>query len=414
MAIVLGAIGGLVTVGFIRAMEGGKDLLWSDLPDALDVDPTTGAWIVPVVLVGAVLLGLARRFLGEYPVSLEQAIDDHRRDGEFDHRHIGQALVISLLSLCFGAALGPEAALMAVLGGIGSWIARVIDVDEAEREGLPFVGIAAALGALFTTAGAALLVLSPRSTDADDARSGRIWWLIPALAAAGAGLFVYRHLGESEHYFDLGIPSYDLAAADLGWALPVVLAGMAVAAVFLVVGRVADQLLSPLAGRHVVQSVVGGLALAGLASWSSLVLFSGHQGTDRLIAEYGTDDAGFLVAVAVAKVVAAALLLSTQWKGGRFFPLMFAGAAVGLALAMGVDGIGEVVGVAAGMTAAVGVLLRRPVLTVGFMIWFFPPSAWPIVVLAGVVSSLVGARFGPLLTGEDETTDGPGASASAG
>ncbi|MDA9293026.1 chloride channel protein [bacterium] len=394
---VLGAFGGLVTVGFLRGLDALRELLWTDLPNRLEMDSSSWTWIVPVVAVGAVLLGVARRFLGEYPVSLEQSIQDHQEIGEFDYRHVWQAVVISLISLGFGAALGPEAALMAILGGLGSWVARVIEADERGRIGLPYIGIAAALGALFATAGASVLVLSSRSSAADDAQAGRIWWLLPAVAAGGAGVVVYQYFGTSAQYFDLGVPDYDLAVLDLVWAVPVALFGAVLGLLFLIMQRLGERLLSPLDGRHVLQSVLGGVVLAGLASWSTLVLFSGHQGTDRIVAAYGSDNASFLFLVAVAKIVAAAVLLSANWKGGRFFPLMFSGAAVGLATALGVDGVGEVVGIAAGMTGAVGVLLRRPVLAVLFMIWFFPLTAWPIVVVAGVVGGLVGKYLGAVV-----------------
>ena len=417
VAVLLGGFGGLVTVAFIRALEGIQELLWTDLPDGLDVEPTSWTFIVPTVVVGAVLLGLARKVLGEYPVSLEQAIEDHKAKGEFDHRHIGQAIVISIVSLGFGAALGPEAALMAILGGLGSWIARVIDVDAAEGSDLSYVGIVSALGALFGTAGAAALALDPRTSDAEDARSGRLWRLVPGVAAAGAGLFVYRHLGSSEHYFDLGLPSFDLAAADLAWALVPTAAGIVAGLAFLAGGRLLDARAAGLRERPVLESVVGGLVLAGLASWvvtlqsdpgPSLVLFSGHQGVDTLIRDYGDDSVGFLVLVAAAKVVAAVALLATRWKGGRFFPLMFAGAAVGIACSQAVGDVGEVVGIAAGMTAAVGVLLRRPVLTVLFMVWFFPLAAWPLVVLAALLGCLVGTRLGDRISGEAPASEGPG------
>ncbi|MDG1266634.1 MAG: chloride channel protein [Ilumatobacter sp.] len=397
VAVVLGAFGGLVTVGFLRGLDALVELLWTDLPNKLDLDSSSWTWIVPVVMVGAILLGAARRLLGEHPVSLEQSIQDHQSNGEFDYRHVWQAVVISLISLGFGAALGPEAALMAILGGLGSWIARVIEADERGRIGLPYVGIAAALGALFATAGASVLVLSSKSSAADDARAGRIWWLLPAVAASGAGVVVYQYLGTSTQYFDLGVPDYDFAILDLVWAVPVAFSGAALGVLFFVVQRLGDRLLSPFDGRHVLQSVLGGVVLAGLASWSTLILFSGHQGTDQIVADYGSDDASFLFLVAVGKVVAAAVLLSSKWKGGRFFPVMFAGAAVGLATTLRVDEVREVVGIAAGMTGAVGVLLRRPVIAVLFMCWFFPLNALPVVVVAAVVGGLTGRFLGAVV-----------------
>ncbi len=394
VAAALGAIGGLATVAFIRVLEGGQHLLWTSIPEALGIEPNVWFFVIPVVLIGAVLLGLARHHLGEYPVTIEDAIEDHKRTGEFDHRHVWQAAVISFISLGFGAALGPEAALMAILGGLGSWIARVIDANTTEGSDISFVGISGAMGALFGTAGAAMLTFDPRGSDADDAKSGRLLRVVPGLAAAFAGLLVYRHLGSSSSYFDLGLPDYSLTLADLAWSVPVALVSALAGLVFLAVGRGTDRLLAPLDGRPILESVAGGLGFALLATRSSLVLFSGHEGTDTLITGYGADSVGFLVAVAIAKLIAAALLLSAKWKGGRFFPLMFVGAALGLAMSQGMSAIGEVPALAAGMTAVVGVLMRRPVLAVGLMVLFFPIAAWPVVVLAAVIGATAGTRIG--------------------
>jgi H+/Cl- antiporter ClcA len=269
----------------------------------------------------------------------------------------------------------------------------VIDADTGEGGDLSWVGIGSAMGALFGTAGAAVLTLDPRSSDAADARSGRLWRIIPALLAAWAGLWVYRWLGTSDHYFDLGLPDYTFRFGDLGWAVLVAVAAAAAGVVFLTLRRLTDTLLAPLAPSKVLSSVVGGLVLAALATWSSLVLFSGHEGTDDLIGAFGSDSVRFLVLVALAKLLAAAVLLSTGWKGGQFFPTMFAGAAIALAFSEGISGVDEVTALAAGMTGIVGVLLRRPLPAMLLMALFFPIAAWPAVLLGAVIGSTVGKRL---------------------
>jgi hypothetical protein len=51
------------------------------------------------------------------------------------------------------------------------------------------------------------------------------------------------------------------------------------------------------------------------------------------------------------------------------------------------------------MTAIVGVLLMRPLGAALLMFLFFPPPAWPAVVLAAVLGSILGRRLGPLVSG---------------
>ena len=127
-----------------------------------------------------------------------------------------------------------------------------------------------------------------------------------------------------------------------------------------------------------------------LGAWSWLVLFSGHEGIQVVIDDAGLS-VGFLLAVALAKVLATTALLGTGWKGGRFFPVMFAGAAAGLALAGLVSGVDPMVGLAVTMTTAIAVLIRRPVGAILLMLFLFPLALYPVVVVGGLLGGM-GAR----------------------
>lgn len=343
----LGGLGALVTVGFIKLLEWLTELLWTDLADALGA--TIGDWefVVPVCIVGGVAVGLCTRFLGDWPKDLETALADFRRDRAFDHRHLPNSLVASLVALTFGAALGPEAALVALIGGLASWISRIIRLGGRAAESLGYVGVMAALGTLFGTAGAALLPLEEGDQPPPPGR--RLVLLVPGLAAAGAGaavaLLAFSKL--------VGIPAARLTA------------------------------------RPVFLGALGGLGLGLLASASALVLFSGHEGIQELIDDTDASTA-FLVGIAAAKVGAIALLLAAGWKGGRFFPIMFAGAAAGLALAGAFPDGAAMVGLAGAMTAAVAVLIRRPLAAGLLMLFLFPYDLYPVVAVAAVLGAPIG------------------------
>ncbi len=398
-AAAFGMVGGLVTVGFVKALNGVQDLLWETLPDALGVAQNALPFAVVTCAVGGILLGLARRRLGEHPESLEEALDGFRRDRAFDYRHLPHAVVISLISLGFGAALGPEAALVAIVGGLGTLIGKFIAKSAAEQRTFVYLGLAGALGGLFSTPGAAALPID--DTYARE-RPGRIWLLLPGLAAAGGGAWVFSRLLTGPGYFDYSYPPYDFAPVDLAWAALAAVAGAVLALLFVACSRGTDRVTAPLGGRLVARSLLGGIALGLLVSASALVLFSGHEGIQTLIDDVDAS-VGFLLGVAAAKVLAANLCLSTGWKGGKFFPIMFAGAAVGLALAQALTAFPAMVGLAGAMTAAVGGLIRKPIATVLLMALVFPADVYPTVVVAAVLSTLLStavARIVPLLGDE--------------
>jgi H+/Cl- antiporter ClcA len=398
VAVVLGGAGALVTVGFIKVLEWLTDLLWTDLADALGA--TTGDWqfVIPVCIVGGVAVGMCARFLGDWPKDLEQALADFRRDRTFDYRHLPNSLVASLVALSFGAALGPEAALVAIIGGLSSWIHRIIGLGERAAESLGYVGVMAALGTLFGTAGAAALPLDVGDEPTPLGR--RLVLLLPGVAAAGAGALIFSALSSGEGYFDYTFRAYEFAFSDLLWAVAAAAVGAAVSVALLASSRLVRVPAMRLTARPEVLGALGGLGLGLLASASALVLFSGHDGIQELIDDTDASTA-FLVGISAAKVGAIALLLAAGWKGGRFFPIMFAGAAAGLAIAGAFPDGAAMVGLAGAMTAAVAALIRRPLAAGLLMLFLFPYDLYPVVAVAAVVGAgiakLLVQRF-PALT----------------
>lgn len=393
VAVVLGALGALTTVVFIKVLGVVHDLIWQRLPEGLGVEPRTWYFVVPVCAVGGLLVGVGRHLFGEHPRHLDEAIAEFTTTHAFDYQHIPQAVAISLVSLGFGAALGPEAALVAIIGGAATWIGRVITTDArfaaAERsdetvdDSVTFIGIAGALGALFGTAGAAAITL-----ERGGERPTRFWILLPALAAAGAGALVFRLFSAGGGYFDYAFPEYTFDPADLVWTLPVVAIGVVVALGFGALSALTDRLFGLLADRRVLQSLVGGLILGGLAVASSLALFSGHEGIQEL-ADDTSASFGFFALAVVSKAMATTACLSSGWKGGKFFPLMFIGAATGMAAHAALPGLPPMVGLAAGMTVVLGAALRKPLLAVGLTVFFFPPALYPVALLSAALTLLL-------------------------
>ncbi len=73
--------------------------------------------------------------------------------------------------------------------------------------------------------------------------------------------------------------------------------------------------------------------------------------------------------------------------------------------------VAEVPAIAAGMTAVVAVLIKRPLAAAIFMVLFFPPAAWPIVVVAAVIGGVAGKRIGTRIEGADAAEEAPAATA---
>ena len=350
----LGLGGALVTVGFVELLRAVHEWLWVDLPSALDLGPEAVVFVVPMCAVGGVLVGASRHRLGEYPPSLEESLARFGAERGFDDRHLPQAVTTSLVGLGFGAALGPEAVLVALVGGIGTWIGRRISAGAEYGDWLAYLGSTSVLGALIGVARrrrpAARRRRRPRPRVGCGSSSPERRRLRPGPGCSSGSR---RAAGTSPMTTRPTSSSSSMSPGRCPWPLP----ARPSRAFFLVVARLTADAGARLDGRPVVQSLAGGLVLGALASISALVLFSGHEGVQTLIDD-PTATVGFLLGIAALKLVATATLLGTKWKGGRFFPVMFAAAAVGLAAASAVDGLAETPAMAVVMTGAVAALHR--------------------------------------------------------
>jgi H+/Cl- antiporter ClcA len=326
-AVGVGAALGALTKAVLELFRRVIDLLWVWLPDQLGVEPTNVAFTAAVLAIGGVLVGLGQRYLGYHPKPLEEVVEDVRRGDGIDHRTIPRTLANSIAALGFGGPLGPEAALVAVLGGVFYWTKQNLE----------------------QLAMAAYQVLRGAPAPDDDTR----WRYAPAVVAGITLVMVFRALPGGVDLTFVPRPA-DPATPDL--LIPALVAGLVGGGIGVLTDRVeAMARARRLFDRAPVPvALAGGLAVAALATPSHLVLFSGTDSMPALF-DGSTSDATIAYA-AGAKWVALMLVFATGWKGGPVFPLMFiAGAsAVAGGHALGIEPVALYAGGIAG--AATGVL----------------------------------------------------------
>jgi H+/Cl- antiporter ClcA len=120
VAILVGTLTGLATWLFIAASHSGTELLWHELPAML---PGVPPWVVSVGVVAAMTLmaTLIVVVAGQRPADMGRAEAEYDHDGRMEHRHLPAAVGFSLTSLWSGAVMGPEAPLVDINGGLGTW-----------------------------------------------------------------------------------------------------------------------------------------------------------------------------------------------------------------------------------------------------------------------------------------------------
>lgn len=383
LAALYGAVAGVVANVTLQAMTWCQDLLWRGADPWWRIALTIGA--------GGLVLGLLRRVAE--PLTMAALLQADPEDRGRRHRIILVTAASAVVAVAFGGAVGPEAGLVAVVAEIWVLVGHRLTRDVAEARVLERSATAASLSGLYASPpGAAAL-------DDDEIGPGKV---LPVLAGV-AGFFAF--LLCSRLVFDAeGVQAVALPGGEVTWHVAVAgLAGSLLGLIFRWLHHGAEA-WAQRAPRPWMVLAAGTTAFAALAAAVPLVRFSGHHEVAELAAPIAASDTGWLVMVALAKVVALSLCLVAGWRGGEFFPLAFAGAAVGAASALAVGG-DPGPAMAAAMGAAVVAGWGKPV--AAFLVLALLVTGVPsLAVVAGVG---IGWLVMALVTPDRETGRGGGA-----
>ena len=388
-AVVLGAIVGLATAVFLLVEHWLVDLIWEVIPHQIG---EFTLYALLICTVGGLLVGLGQHFLGDWPKPMQAALEDVRTQGGFDVAHVPHGVAISLVSLVFGGALGPEAALIGLAGGLGTYVARQLKLTAQQAQSLTYFSVSGALGAFFRSPlGSAAL---PLESD-DGAELPSTWTMIPGIFAGLAGLLVTLLLAGDTLGVDYDFLPYTAPrnGLDLLIAVPFGLVGGLLGAGY---QRLHDWLhgkMPAFSPSKIIRGLIGGVTLGLLATFSSLVLFSGQTGMNDLFT-HGAEMGGWLlIAAGLAKLLAVAVVITTGWKGGEFFPMMFAGASIGMGIAYLVPVVDPMVGAMATMAATTAAMLRKPLAVVLLVVLLMPASLIVPIVVGAYVGTAVAIPF---------------------
>ena len=405
IAAVLGVPISAVAYGYLVLSTQLQGWLYQDLPGALGLAAVPAWWPLPLLGVAGLLVGLVVRYVrgrgGESPLD-----GFHPGGGPPDPVTLLGIAVAALVSLGFGAVVGPEAPLIAVGGGLAAATVRLA------RRGAPaqtlavvaaagsFAAISALLGS--PLAGAFLLM---EAVGIGGAMLRAI--LLPGLVASGIGTLLFIGLDAWTGFgtFTLALPDLPPFTrpdiAQFGWAL-----GIGVAAALLVAAvRWIAVLLRHPAERHLlVATPLIGLAVAGLAiAYAQAtghdiadVLFSGEAGLPAVVGANADYTVGALLLLLVIKSLAYAGSL-VAFRGGPTFPAVFLGAVGGIALSH-LPGLPLVPAIAMGMGATCAAMLQLPltsVLVASLIMGSDGLAVMPLVIVAVAVSFITSARLAP-------------------
>lgn len=299
--------------------------IWDALPHAIGLGTDNPWWIFSVLTVTGFAVGLVVWLMPGHggPDSATTGL-------ESPPPPIGMLpsiAVVVILGLAGGVSLGPENPIIAINSALAvAAFARF--ASKVPPRLIMLLAGAGTIGALFGTPVAAALVLT--GTVAAVKGGGSLWdKLFLPVAAAAAGAVTMRLLGGEGIAFTLppmGTPQpIDFATGVLVAAFSAGV-GIGAAFVFPYVHAAFHAMRHPLLFTTVGGALLGVLGVIG----GPMTLFKGLAQTGELLANPAAYSAGALALFAGVKVVALLVAASSGFRGGRVFPAVFIGVAIGL------------------------------------------------------------------------------------
>jgi len=350
-ALAIGVASSLVLLLVMKVASVLQSLLWQNLPYRMGFTPESPLWVVFMLTLTGIAVGLVIRYStghgGPDPAS-EPLIG-----APVNVSALPGLVAALILGLAGGVSLGPEhpimvlnIALAVALGG--KIFPRVAPLDWT------ILASAGTIGALFGTPVAAALIFSQTLNASNDVP---LWdkLFAPLMAAAAGALTtsVFFH-----PHFALPVAHYpQLHVVDI-------LSGAVVCAIAIALGMVAVWCMPRL--HQLMQRIkspvlalgIGGFALGILGViGGNITLFKGLDEMQQMAFSQTFTVTDYLL-FAVVKLAALVIAAATGFRGGRIFPAVFVGVALGLMLHEHVEAVPAAITVSCAILGIVLVVTR--------------------------------------------------------
>lgn len=269
--------------------------------------------------------------------------------GRMRARIVPLKILATAVTVGGGGSAGREGPIVQIGAAVGSVISKRFNLGEDQIRSLVAAGAGAGIGATFNAPIAGMLFALEVILASFAARHMSAIVIASVTAAVTTQSLVGNELAIRAGVYQLGDPRELLLYAGL--AVVVVAVGI----LFLRLLGGLQRFVRPReATLGLLRPVIAGLFVAGLVFVEPGVFGTGQAVTNRLLSGDVSEVWWVLMLLALTKVAATALTLSSGASGGAFMPSLFTGAAVGTGFALLVGPVWEISELNSGAFAVVG------------------------------------------------------------
>ncbi len=384
---------------YLKVANFGVTLIWDMIAEYFDLQHYT----LIMCLVGGLIVGIFHQIYGPYPESMADAIKRVKAEGQYPYKHIGLTVLAAYLSILFGGAVGPEAGLVCILLGMTFWTKDELGMAREKMEAMignnPYIS----RGVVFKEMCKCLVLPADEIvydedaivwTRAEQISTGSVAGLVAlglyiALNAVFGSVLSVPRLADSEMYI-----------RDRVVIVLLLVVGIAAGYLYLIFKKITKLFFGALRKRklHIFNAILGGLVLGLIGTALPMTMFSGGSDIQVMQYAYMQYTPYLLILIGVVKLFLTNVCIESGWRGGHFFPVIFAGLSIGYGFAS-IFETNQVLCVVVVTGALLGTMLQQPIGALALSLIFFPieHAGWMAVacVVSGCIPVPVPLRVNP-------------------
>jgi len=387
---IIGGMVGFVTWLFLEAVSLGIHFIWDTLPNYFN----TNHWTLIMGIIGGILVGVIQKYFGDYPKYMDQTLAEFKQNKRVEYESIPKAIIAALTTLFFGASLGPEAALTGIVGGSITFVGDKIkskfkknNIINEYTEDITKCSMQASIGMIFRAPLFGVYTLSD-DIDKDKSVIKRIKTIIYTVTTiAGFLVFILLSRIDNMESFVVKFGSSKIGSREVIFAGILILIAILLGEIYKMYGKVLHKVLKIFDDKKIIKALIGGISIGIIGTLLPYTLFSGEHELKNLVFQWNSIGVYMLIIIGLVKLLLTEICLSTGWRGGHIFPIIFSGSCIGYALSI-LFSIDPVFSVAIVTTGFVSKAIDNYIVAIVILIFFFPLNNLLLMMLSAVIGKL--------------------------
>ena len=387
-----GAAAGLIFWLFLFLIERGTFLVWEMLPGFC---PDIPFYPVIICAAGGLLIGIFRKFTGDYPEDMMTVLKRLKTEKTYPYRALPVIFIGALLPLIFGSSVGPEAGMVGVIVALCCLAADMMKFAKKESEDFSRIGAAVSLSVIFRSP---LFGILDVEDDGEKSLTGTTKIILYCIAT-GAGFGCFWLLNTYIEKVSEAFPSFAAISTDRSdyiCFVPYLICGMLLGIFFELTEKAFEKAAHALPA--IIKETVAGLILGITACFLPVIMFSGEEQMGVLITDYARYAPLAMIGIAFLKIIMTNLCINLGLKGGHFFPLIFAAVCLGYGVSLLIfplDASHANFAAAVAASGTLGISMKKPLAVSMLLLLCFPAGALLWIVPASALSAWIGMKLMP-------------------